>query len=218
MLNEKHDEHIVAIFASRLRDLSRFVRSGVKILDVGSGNGIFLHIAHQAGYAIEAMDKSIACARYAQRMGITSYTDLAKVSDQAYDAITLFDVIEHIPNPRTFIREIRAKLKNNGILMITTPNNQGITAHMAPSYLTTGDGKYSGHVVLYAPVTLTQLLHPGFVVLETKTDILLQWFRSKHILWNKVINKFVYLTLAPFMPYLFSFRRGDNIQIIAKKT
>ena len=217
MRNEKHDEKIVALYARRLRELSRFIPSGAKILDVGSGNGIFLKIAHQAGYAVGAMDKAVSCVRNARRMGITAYTDLKKVSDRSYDAITLFDVIEHVPEPRTFMREIRAKLTNTGVLMITTPNNQGITALITPSYLTAGDGKYSGHVVLYAPTTLAQLLHPGFKHLETNTDILLQWSHTKYLVLNKIINKFIYLALTPFMPFLFSHMRGDNIQIIAKK-
>lgn len=217
MRNEKPDEKIVALYGRRLSELSRFIPSGAKILDVGSGNGIFLKIAHRAGYAVEAMDKANWCVRNARRMGIIAYTDLKKVPDRSYDAITLFDVIEHIPEPRTFMREIRAKLTNNGVIMITTPNNQGITAFITPSYLTAGDGTYSGHVVLYAPVTFTRLLHREFVLLETKTDILLQWYHGKHILWNKVLNKCVYLTLAPFMPLLFSHMRGDNIQVIAKK-
>ncbi|MCX6794212.1 MAG: class I SAM-dependent methyltransferase [Candidatus Gottesmanbacteria bacterium] len=217
VLSEKHDEKVVAIYASRLRDLSHFIQSGAKILDVGSGNGIFVSVAQRAEYTVSAMDKSTACVRHVRRMGIRAYSDLTKVPTDTYDAITLFDVIEHIPQPRTFIRAVRAKLRKNGILMITTPNNQGITAHMAPSYLTTGDGQYSGHVVLYAPVTLARLLRPGFDLLETKTDILLQWCHTKHILWNKALNKCVYLFLTPFMPFLFSQLRGDNIQIIARK-
>ena len=217
MISKNPDKKVVGIFAGRLRSLSRFIRPGAKILDVGSGNGIFVSVAHRAGYTVSAMDKSTACVRHVRRMGITSYTDLSKVPDHTYDAITLFDVIEHIPQPRTFIRAVRAKLRKNGILMITTPNNQGITAHMAPSYLTTGDGQYSGHVVLYAPVTLARLLRPGFDLLETKTDILLQWCHTKHLVWNKIVNKIVYLVLTPFLPLLFSHLRGDNIQIIVKK-
>jgi SAM-dependent methyltransferase len=212
-----NDKKIISVYVRRLHDLSLHIPPKAAILDVGSGNGIFLSVARQAGFTVEAMDISGICVRKARQMKFTAYTDLRMVPDHTYDAITLFDVIEHIPDPKTFLSIVSTKLKRRGILMITTPNNQGITALMVPSYLTAGDGMYSGHVVLYAPPTLILLLHPEFEALKTKTDILLQWSHSNHVLRNKVINKFVYLMLTPVLPFLFSLRRGDNIQIIAKK-
>ncbi len=218
VFNNIDDKKIISVYVRRLHDLSVYIPPRARILDVGSGNGIFLTVSHQAGFTVEAMDTSDICVRKARQMKFTAYTNLKTVPNQAYDAITLFDVIEHIPDPKTFLRIVSTKLKRRGILMITTPNNQGITALIVPSYLTAGDGKYSGHVVLYAPPTLMQLLHPGFEVLKIKTDILLQWSHSNQILLNRVINKCVYLMLTPILPFLFTYRRGDNIQIIVKKS
>ena len=48
-----------------------------------------------------------------------------KLKPHSYDIITLFDIIEHVPNPAEFIKRATELLKPNGGLVIDTPNEKG---------------------------------------------------------------------------------------------
>ncbi|HRN69775.1 MAG TPA: class I SAM-dependent methyltransferase [Candidatus Woesebacteria bacterium] len=215
---ESSNPKIANVFAKRVQHLSHYINPKSKILDVGCGNGFFVYEAKQAGYDVEAMDKAKACVEKMKMKGIIAYSNLSKVPNNHYDAITMFDVIEHIPDPIQFIDLIYKKLKRNGVVMITTPNIEGITSKFVPTILTTsGDQAFSEHFILFTPNSLELLLEEKFKILDTTTDTLLVWFYTGNSLFNKIVNKLIYSLLSPFFSNLFSRKYGDNIQIIATK-
>jgi 2-polyprenyl-3-methyl-5-hydroxy-6-metoxy-1,4-benzoquinol methylase len=87
----------------------------------------------------------------------------------AYDVITLWDVLEHLPEPRPHLEVIRRLLRPKGILALSTPNMEGLTLRLL--------GKRSRvfspheHLVYYSKRTLTDLLKScGFRILRVQTQ------------------------------------------------
>jgi 2-polyprenyl-3-methyl-5-hydroxy-6-metoxy-1,4-benzoquinol methylase len=95
------------------------------LLDVGCYSGDFLDLAKKEGaitYGIELQSEacSIANSKHQGRI-LNTVVDEADFSIQ-FDIIIATGFIEHIPNPLGFMKKVKKWLKNDGILLIETPN------------------------------------------------------------------------------------------------
>ncbi|MFH0895108.1 MAG: class I SAM-dependent methyltransferase [Bacteroidota bacterium] len=121
-------EKIVDTFRKRrAKRLSKKIKSGAKVLDIGCGNGKFLmeleSYVHCNLYGIEPGNK--AAQRVARIPEITLKNGVLEKNDfpeNIFDAITLFHVFEHLPKPKQTLECICEILKPEGILVISMPN------------------------------------------------------------------------------------------------
>ena len=98
-------------------------RPGQSLLDIGCGTGWFLHSAKRAGYESFGFEFSSALAHFtASTVGCTVYDSTLASIRAKFDVVTLFDVIEHVPNPAETFRTVRALLKPDGVALVFTPN------------------------------------------------------------------------------------------------
>ena len=105
-----------------------------RILDFGCAAGFFLQVAQQHGWHISGVELSQEMARRAEELlRAPIYTSLAAVPDRDFDAITLWEVIEHVPDPIDTLRQLIDRLKPGGVLMLSTPNNGHWQAVRAPA-------------------------------------------------------------------------------------
>lgn len=98
-----------------------------KILDFGSGKGLFLHFADQQGCEVKGIESSGPRAAYAREyfgLDINSeYYLSGSVFDMKFDALTLFHVLEHLQNPAELLNNlVRSNLKSGGLLIAEVPN------------------------------------------------------------------------------------------------
>lgn len=97
----------------------------VRLLDLGCGTGWFLEVAKSEGFNVNGIElgKEIA-EQTSKRLGITISTvtiqDLPKT--EKFDVITLFDVLEHVPDPKAVLKAVREHLVPGGIALIFIPN------------------------------------------------------------------------------------------------
>jgi 2-polyprenyl-3-methyl-5-hydroxy-6-metoxy-1,4-benzoquinol methylase len=111
-------------FQRRLKLLEKRSPNLGKILDVGCAAGFFLEEAQRRGWNVRGIELSADMAREAEKLLRSQvYTALAAVPDQDFDAITLWEVIEHLPDPVDTLCQLRTRLKPGGTLMLSTPNS-----------------------------------------------------------------------------------------------
>jgi 2-polyprenyl-3-methyl-5-hydroxy-6-metoxy-1,4-benzoquinol methylase len=214
IIAEQRSSLINRDYIERLHRLEHYIKPGAKILDYGCGSGLFLQFLASRGYKPYGYDKSKRLTTYLRDIDISCYTDMRQIPNGYFDAITVFDVIEHNNNASLFIRDIKRKVKKGGVLMITTPNAFGVSGKLLRSRWWVFNPK--GHYVLFSPASLKNLLHKeGFKILHTTTDTITPWFMPVHTLVNKVANKIVYRCLLLFKKALFQRYLGDNIEVIA---
>lgn len=97
-----------------------------RLLDVGCAMGHFSALARERGWQVVGLDVSAEAARRAaERFGmdvlIGSLEDHANALS-SFDVVFLGDVIEHVPRPLHFLRDVRRVLAPNGVVCIDTPN------------------------------------------------------------------------------------------------
>ncbi|MBI2799247.1 MAG: class I SAM-dependent methyltransferase [Gammaproteobacteria bacterium] len=99
-------------------------------LDVGCGNGGFLLRAQSAGWracGVDVDENAVNRGRAADlEIECTALDDYAAAHREAYHAVTLSHVIEHVHDPVLFVSTLRKMLRPNGLLWIATPNVQSI--------------------------------------------------------------------------------------------
>jgi 2-polyprenyl-3-methyl-5-hydroxy-6-metoxy-1,4-benzoquinol methylase len=117
-----------AIIDAGMRHLPRGNDRG-RLLDIGSGNGVFLSRASIAGWKVVGVDfdsKAVAAARRFRldvRLGGVETLD---PSIEQFDVITLSHVIEHVHHPLKVLEACNRLLSEDGFLWLETPNIESI--------------------------------------------------------------------------------------------
>lgn len=112
---------------SYLRVLDRIskVTPGRKVLDVGCGNGDFVDVAARVGWNVEGIELAQPAVEIAQSFGlpvrqVDFYAEEIRPSSR--DVVTLFEVIEHLPQPGRFLARAEEVIRPGGVIYLTTPN------------------------------------------------------------------------------------------------
>lgn len=112
--------------------LEKFSMAGARrVLDIGGGSGAFLDLARAKGHETLGLELSAEAAAEACRKGHKVLNESLETVDAAsfggpVDAITLFQVVEHLPNPRTFLATALNLLRPGGLLVASVPNRYGL--------------------------------------------------------------------------------------------
>jgi len=111
------------------RRLKKLLRAGAKgsLLDIGTGYGQFLHHArpHFAEVSgTEVSESAVALAK--EKYGLSLLAGQVEALDlppQSFDTITLFHVLEHVPDPGKLVSRCHVLLREQGILIVAVPND-----------------------------------------------------------------------------------------------
>jgi 2-polyprenyl-3-methyl-5-hydroxy-6-metoxy-1,4-benzoquinol methylase len=134
------------IFADILTALGRRVTGGRALLDVGAHAGRFLRLARGAGWDGEGLELNPKTAAYAAQMSgaVVHQGNIHTFSPaRCYDAVTLTDVLEHVPRPLEVLARVASFLCPGGWLAIKVPNGpaqrvkETLRARLRPSYRAT---------------------------------------------------------------------------------
>src|SRR3989344_2271265 len=118
----------------KMRELSS-VSGKPKLLEIGCGPGIFLHQARERQFEVFGIDPSSEACEFARKNFKLSQVFEGdekmietKFSDESFDSIAAFDVIEHVNDTKTFFAIVYKKLKPGGSFVITTPLIDSVAA------------------------------------------------------------------------------------------
>lgn len=107
-----------------------------KILDVGCGNGAFIQYLQNQGFTNVTGCDIIPPVGF--RYGNAS--DTLPYEDKEFDIVTFVNVIEHVENPLQSLRECKRVLKDDGTIILVTPNVTNVWSRML--YFLTGKPLY----------------------------------------------------------------------------
>lgn len=167
--------YLLKTFDELLSEVERYKKGG-KILDIGCAAGFFLEIAKSRGWEPYGVEISDFSSRYArEKIGLYIYTGTlvqARFPNDFFDAITMFETIEHFPNPLSELNEVKRILRKNGILAIKAPNAGCYKARWNKNNFEALNIPY--HLCHFTPKTLKRLLKKaGLSILRCETNITL---------------------------------------------
>lgn len=152
--------------------VSRFLNDGASLLDVGANIGLFVAEARRHFDAVGIEPSPVAVRRASERVpgaiAVGSIYDEHQPFARTFEAITLFDVIEHLDDPRRALDRCRQVLKPGGLLFLTTPDSGSLVGRLLGQrwhYL-----DLDQHVSIFSRSTLSRMLvAAGFAVVSVRT-------------------------------------------------
>ena len=127
-------ERFLEVVASRqARMISRAIPSGGRVLDVGCGRGMLLKRLADQGCEVHGTELHEAAALGADpriNLHICPSLEAAEFEDEKFDAIVIWHVLEHLPDPRKAVKEMQRILRPGGKLFVAVPNFGSVQARV----------------------------------------------------------------------------------------
>jgi 2-polyprenyl-3-methyl-5-hydroxy-6-metoxy-1,4-benzoquinol methylase len=99
------------------------------LLDIGAGTGDFLLTAKQNGWNTIGVEPSEKAKGIAINKGIQFSDSTQELESHSFDVITMWHVLEHVPNLEIQIKELKRLVKPNGTIIIAVPNYKSYDAN-----------------------------------------------------------------------------------------
>jgi len=115
-------KHKLRLINESLRTQNSMYRPEKNILDVGAGTGEFLKVCKNNSWKVFGTEPNSDARTIAVKKGIVLERDISKFSNQKFEIITLWHVLEHVENLSEYISNLNTMLSDCGRLIIAVPN------------------------------------------------------------------------------------------------
>lgn len=160
-------------FRKCLGVMERYTKGRGRILDVGTAGGSFLHVAAERGWEPEGCEpnrwlRGWGAAQYGLDIGPGTLIE-QRYAAERFDVVTLWDVLEHMPDPRSDLLECARVLRDHGLLVINYPDiGSWIARVMGRSWVFL----LSVHLYYFTRTTIARLLRDsGFEIVTMRPHI-----------------------------------------------
>jgi 2-polyprenyl-3-methyl-5-hydroxy-6-metoxy-1,4-benzoquinol methylase len=152
-------------------DLVSSYLSGRKVLDIGTGTGSFIRLASERGWETTALELNVESVENLLKAGMRIIVKPLEMSDlpsHSFDLVSLWEVLEHLADPRVVLAESRRLLTADGLILLLVPNAGSlVTKVLHEKSNTFGGHSHLNHFNLKSLTTLLTSLNFEIVELET---------------------------------------------------
>lgn len=229
----KEEQARDTLWKRRVKKLSQYRPKG-SLLDIGAGYGQFLHHAQPLFREVtgtEVSESGVALAK--EKYGLSLLAGQVEELDlppQSFDTITLFHVLEHVPDPAMLISRCQSMLSAQGILIIAVPNDMlAWTSKIKKIGKKLGIGSFQKfspklgisragasreiHLSHFTPAVLRQLLeNSGLHIMEESLD---PYYVSRGV---RLFLHSAYYAVHRVLHATLKVNRYDTIWMVARKT
>ncbi len=193
----EHDKHKIKKFKIAIRLLKKHKKDIKNIFDLGCSTGIFLGLTANEGWVPFGSDVNHKLVS----VNKSKFNDNIKLQignridfpDKYFDVVTLFDSIEHTLNPIAILKEVKRALQDKGLVVISTPNINGLFPKLTYLLLGRTIGAWEhptppGHVFQFSPKTLKKILEKAGLEIVTSENFEIYMPYTVGELENSIIN------------------------------
>ncbi|RXK85900.1 class I SAM-dependent methyltransferase [Filimonas effusa] len=187
-------------------------------LEIGSGNGWWLHVCKQNGLDCIGIEPERIYESYHKEKNLNVvygfYPDVSPAKKEGYDFIIFNDVFEHIPDINALLISLRKDLKQDGVLILNLPMSNGFFFRMATFLHNIGVSKpltrmwqfnfHSPHMNYFNPDNLRLLLNSyGFTAEESlRLDTLDMEHTKERIMADRAVSRLKAWCMASLLRFL----------------
>lgn len=130
---DEDKEPMREVFKDYMERIEKYTRGKGLLLDVGAATGFFMSIAEGVGWKTQGVEISRYATMLAQKKNLdVIHGTMANidVSEPLFDVVTMWDVLEHMKDPITDLQRARSVLKQDGLLVLNTPDSGSLYAKL----------------------------------------------------------------------------------------
>lgn len=206
-----------------LQSALKYTVKNPRLLEVGGGNGFFLEKAKDMGltkvYGVEPSQDAVNQARSdIKKNMIVDFFPSKKIKKSGMDIICIFQTLDHIIDPNSFLQECRKALRKNGLVLCIHHNTDGLSVKLLKEKSPIFDIE---HIFLFNKDNLKKIFTKnGFKTIKVfdvkNTFPLRYWIRMFPLPLNIKLKLIEFLKLIRFDNFPITLSAG-NIGIIAQK-
>ena len=128
---DRDKQAMTPTFETYLRMIEKAQEGTGRMLDVGAATGFFLDVARRRGWQTAGVEISDFAASAGRNKGLDIRSGTLESVDfggNTFDAVTMWDVIEHVPDPCATLERARQLLRPGGALALNTPDTGSLIA------------------------------------------------------------------------------------------
>lgn len=153
------DSHINRVRLRHIENARTHTDTGRIIVDIGCGNGALVEMLIARGW--DAQGTEVAPPEHFVSENVRNHISIGEFSQlsfpsETFDVATIWHVLEHLPDPRTYLKELHRTQKQNGLLIIEVPNIDSWQARLTKQNWFNLD--VPRHVFHFNPESITRLL------------------------------------------------------------
>ena len=113
----------------KVKLINSFSATNKSVLDIGSGTGDFLMACKQNGWSIDGVEPNTKANKETRSKTFKEISkDISELNNKQFDVITMWHVLEHVPNLNEYISILKNILKPDGVLVVAVPNHKSYDA------------------------------------------------------------------------------------------
>ncbi|GIJ97234.1 methyltransferase [Capnocytophaga stomatis] len=153
---------------SKIRVISKYKKQKIELLDIGAGTGDFvLACKNEMNWNASGIEPNEKARKVAEKKQINLLKNYDNLKEKSFDVITLWHVLEHIPDLENEINKINSLLKEDGILIIAVPNYKSWDAKHYKQFWAAYD--VPRHLWHFSKTSIRKIFtQKGFQLLEIK--------------------------------------------------
>ena len=154
--------------------INKYTDTNKTLLDIGAGTGSFLESAKQNGWNVYGIEPGKKARDLAKKKGLKLKESLDLMEKRRFQVITLWHVLEHLPDLESQIKKITSLLEKDGTLIIAVPNFQSYDARYYKEYWAAYD--VPRHLSHFSQLSIKKLFSKNGMKLEKISPMIFDSF------------------------------------------
>ena len=166
----------------RFEHVKDFIKNSEYLLDVGCEWGGFLRLSKEFSKKVEGAELNLAAAEYVEKnIGVKVHKG-ANFVEGAPDLVTMFHVLEHLPNQIEFLKNLYKKMRSGAVLIVEVPHANDFLIKNANCPEFKDFTFWSEHLVLHTLESLEAIINnAGFI--NTRVSYIQRYGFQNHFGW-----------------------------------